>query len=298
LTNSSTGSLNLVATTDVRLNACIRGSGTYLPITMYTGGSERLRIDTSGNVGIGTSSPSTFSSLARNLVVNAATSAGITISESTGAGTASLLFAATSGFPNTASITRDYVSNSLQFGFNATERMRFPAAGGVLTVTCVSVGNATPAASGAGITFPATQSASSDANTLDDYEEGGWTPTVFLGATQQTVLTATANYTKIGNVVFIAGRAESVTKSGTGNLEIRNLPFSITNAGNLNKYCQVTMRWAGINSSGVIIPIFSPGSTVISLQDFASTGYAGAINNAQISASYELYGFSGFYYTD
>ena len=50
LTNSSTGSLNLIASTDVRLTAGIRGAGTYLPLTFYTGGSERLRIDTSGNL--------------------------------------------------------------------------------------------------------------------------------------------------------------------------------------------------------------------------------------------------------
>jgi hypothetical protein len=34
-------------------------SGTYLPMTFYTGGSEAMRIDTSRNVGIGTSSPAT-----------------------------------------------------------------------------------------------------------------------------------------------------------------------------------------------------------------------------------------------
>ena len=49
LTNSSTGSFNLVASTDVRLAAGIRGTGTYLPITFYTNGSERARIATNGD---------------------------------------------------------------------------------------------------------------------------------------------------------------------------------------------------------------------------------------------------------
>ena len=55
--------------------------------------------------------------------------------------------------------------------------------------TTIAVGNATPSASGAGITFPATQSASTDANTLDDYEEGTFTPiltTTGTGFTRST----------------------------------------------------------------------------------------------------------------
>jgi hypothetical protein len=67
----------------------------------------------------------------------------------------------------------------------------------------IAVGNATPSASGAGITFPATQSASTNANTLDDYEEGTWTPTATSsgGGSGQTYSAQLGKYTKIGNLV-------------------------------------------------------------------------------------------------
>ena len=70
--------------------------------------------------------------------------------------------------------------------------------------TTIGVGNATPAASGSGITFPASQSASSDANTLDDYEEGTFTPTLAGGFSSGPTSYAyrDGSYEKIGKLVY------------------------------------------------------------------------------------------------
>ena len=84
---------------------------------------------------------------------------------------------------------------------------------------------------GTGITFPATQSASSNANTLDDYEEG--TGTVNLSpATSGTITIDTANdtvaYTKIGRQVTITGQVvvSSVSSPVGGYVHVNNLPFA------------------------------------------------------------------------
>ena len=83
----------------------------------------------------------------------------------------------------------------------------------------------TPAGTGgclqlkSGITFPATQVASSDANTLDDYKEGSWTPTLNSG----TFSSASCRYTKIGNMVTIFF---DVTVGTGGGDRITNLPYA------------------------------------------------------------------------
>jgi hypothetical protein len=101
-------------------------------------------------------------------------------------------------------------------------------AGRTSNPTTISVGAATPSTSGAGITFPATQSASTDANTLDDYEEGTWTPS--LGGTT-TYSTQSGTYTKVGRLVFIRG-VIVVTTIGTGSTtNITGLPFANASEG-------------------------------------------------------------------
>ena len=76
---------------------------------------------------------------------------------------------------------------------------------------------------GGQITFPATQSASADANTLDDYEEGSWTPSVGGNATYNTV---TGQYVKIGRLV-VATFDMTINVLGTGSPNvISGLPFA------------------------------------------------------------------------
>jgi len=93
----------------------------------------------------------------------------------------------------------------------------------------LGLSTATPS-SGVGITFPATQDASSNANTLDDYEEGTWTPT-FGGSGSDPTGVSYSNqegtYTKIGNRVFVEFFLSFTTFTGGSNaFYIRGLPFS------------------------------------------------------------------------
>jgi hypothetical protein len=89
---------------------------------------------------------------------------------------------------------------------------------------------ASTTATGVGITFPATQSASSNANTLDDYEEGTWTPTLTLTTPGTfSTLAPVGVYTKVGNLVTATGRISFTKGTGSGDLVLGGLPFTSIN---------------------------------------------------------------------
>lgn len=94
-------------------------------------------------------------------------------------------------------------------------------------LTTIGVGGATAAASGSGITFPATQSASTDANTLDDYEEGTWTPTVTPGSGSLTAYSSSGIYTKVGRLVTVVGDFILTTVgTASGGVTVGGFPFA------------------------------------------------------------------------
>ncbi len=153
-------------------------------------------------------------------------------------------------------------------GTSDTEVGRFNASGNLSLQKNLGLGAATPTTSGTGITFPATQSASSNANTLDDYEEGAWTPSIGGTATyslQQGV------YTKIGRIVVLAGVLQ-VNSLGTGSVNtISGLPFPAAN--NLAQAPGSMTFISAIASSVVSInPRIAIGTSSIAFNALAAAG--------------------------
>ena len=89
-----------------------------------------------------------------------------------------------------------------------------------------------------GIIFDAV-AGNSSSNTLDDYEEGTWTPAYTAATTSPTVAYTTTGgfYTKVGRLVTVTGRIRTASvdnsPGGTdaaGGLRISGLPFAISTA--------------------------------------------------------------------
>jgi hypothetical protein len=163
-----------------------------------------------------------------------------------------------------------------------------------VTTASVALEGATPT-TGTGITFPATQNASSNANTLDDYEEGTWSPTV-VGSTSAGVATytiRTGRYVKIGKLIFISVRLGWSAHTGTGNLQISNLPFVSAQ----DNYYALTVAF----NDGLTIPAGSILNMQIanssSLIGFNSLATGGTTSPLAMDTSVSDMGFSGCYET-
>jgi hypothetical protein len=242
--------------------------------------APKVTIDTSGNVGIGTSTlyPSAAHSLASQLRVGlqgnyfSQNGAGLGISGAYFIDNAYLK----NSIGNFAYITSAKASaitvdaGSIYFKRSSGTDVADTAASlinaAVINAYGMGLGASVPS-SGTGITFPVTQSASSDANTLDDYEEGTWTA-AFTAASGTITINASYNtgtYIKVGGLVSIMGDfVVSSVSSPTGALRITGLPF--TNPNNTRNSIGVAI-WADAlettATAGLQALVFQGTSTIL-----------------------------------
>jgi hypothetical protein len=174
-------------------------------------------------------------------------------------------------------------------------RLKIPAAGGVQAVTTISVGDATPSSSGAGITFPASQSASTDPQTLDDYEEGTWTPTIIGSSTAGTAtyVNATGTYTKVGRLVTISFLVVWNSGTGTGNLTIGGLPFTTLNSDSMGALTIGYINLVVLTAGNYMTARPNYPATNIILDQYPTGG--GTTNPVAYDASGTI-NIAGFYY--
>ena len=247
LTGNLTG--NVVGDVTGNLTGNVNATSNLL---LQIGGSEKFRVASSGQLGIGganygtsgqvltsggSGSAATWSTVSGTTINNNADNRVITGSgtANTLEGEANLTFSSNQLTVHEAKLK----GNQLLFTTSGTAYLDHSTVGQDIQVrvstsssqdttgpTFKSNGNLA-FASGKGIDFSATAdgSGSSQAEILDDYEEGSWTPAVASG--NASFSTMTGRYTKIGNQVTLWFKiAGGGSYSGSGTLRISGIPFT------------------------------------------------------------------------
>ena len=189
--------------------------------------------------------------------------------DGTGLISAASIAAAVDGTPGTNDMPGRLVFSTTADGASSpTERMRIDSTGTLVLA----------ATNSNGIQFPATQIANANANTLDDYEEGTFTPTV-SGTTVSgagTYSIQVGRYTKVGNRVFFMVNLTWSAHTGTGNMFLGGLPFTSANVSNATPSLSVWISNLALTASNVFAAYVNSNATTINVNQLPVGGGAAA----------------------
>jgi len=159
--------------------------------------------------------------------------------------------------------------------------------GNVSVTGAIGVGGATPTSNGSGITFPSTQNASSNANTLDDYEEGTFTPTITASSGSMVMPNQQGVYTRVGKMVTCTFWVQwtSSTLSGSPCL-MNNLPFVATGDSRPSP----SIRGSGFASGTNVLGGWLPGGTTSIQIGYYVSGGTSDVAGSQIPGGGEYGG--------
>ena len=254
-------------------------NGMYLPsannVAFAINSAEGMRLTSTG-LGIGTSSPTSFGAGYTILDVFNGTSGGFLLSRSS---TVTVQYGADG---NAGGLIGTRTNHPVIFSANNAERARIPAAGGFQSKTTISVGDATPSTSGAGITFPATQSASTNANTLDDYDEYTATSAACTGA---ITTAAIWKLTKVGNVVILTLPSVTGTASTATNFRFGTVIPSKYRPTAAIRACAIIADAGVIQSAVGFVLIDSTSGSIEVYKDLPGSGNFTAALTAGIFGS-------------
>ena len=147
-----------------------------------------------------------------------------------------------------------------------------------------------------GLRFPATQVPSADANTLDDYEEGTFTPAITFGgnAVGLTYSNRYGYYTKIGRMVQFSLRIViSAVGSSTGAVSVTGLPF--VSSGDAN-HSAVSLHTVAVVYNGMMTGYVYFNASYIYLYSTAESGASTQLNSTNFTATSTVF-ITGVYHT-
>jgi hypothetical protein len=141
------------------------------------------------------------------------------------------------------------------------------------------------------LAFPAAQNPSANANTLDDYEEGTFTPAIAFGGAAVGVTYGSptlGRYTKIGRTVSVVANLLLTSKgSSTGTATLTGLPFTAAN-DTITVSAAVGYASSFVGVTGAVLGTISANSSRFNILQ-SSNGAAAALTNSNFTNTSQLF---------